>query len=314
MEADHPRSMFVDIGRRFLFLLGVLLISFLLVSPPAPARTTPGPVRSAGSTSPLISFDFTAGDEGWLLGDPIFSAPTYSASDGNPGGYIADASGTGVGLQSPPLSPSDQRAAFGGTLAIDYRFEDTGFNQLAVELVSNSGNGMSGTFGAEDDLQVWLHDYFPLGSGNGNAWFSTGNQGYMDDDEIRAILNDLRLIKVYGGSTGRVDIDNVTLNPPQHFGASLSIAERDGTFKGKLSKTSPDCGYRRSFAILRKRAGRDPKVGETSPQKKPAYEIHVKAAAGKFYAQARELDLPGQGLICDAAKSKTIVVKKRSSG
>jgi hypothetical protein len=86
----------------------------------------------------------------------------------------------------------------------------------------------------------------------------------------------------------------------------LGYSEKKDKFKGKLESQSAACIADQKVKVLKKKKGRDPKLGRDLTNEKGKYSLKEKKAEGKFYAKVKERSISTG--TCLAAKSKTIKV------
>jgi hypothetical protein len=89
----------------------------------------------------------------------------------------------------------------------------------------------------------------------------------------------------------------------------LTLGRGKGVFEGKL-KSTPDvlsCEEGQKVTVLRKKKGRDPKVGRDRTNGKGAYEVDGPGRDGKYYALVKETD-EAPAAICLAARSRNLAL------
>jgi hypothetical protein len=89
----------------------------------------------------------------------------------------------------------------------------------------------------------------------------------------------------------------------------LTLGRGKGEFEGKL-KSTPDvlsCEEGQKVTVLRKKKGRDPKVGDDRTNGKGAYEVDGRGRHGKYYALVKETD-EAPAAICLEARSRNLAL------
>jgi hypothetical protein len=165
---------------------------------------------------PVVS-DFSDGDEGWtILGDAQGETvdPTFSRTDGNPGGHILavdDITGGVWRFQAPQKYHGDFAAAYGQLLSFDLRQSDTD-DQFSSRDVLIQGGGLLIWFDTPQNPGIdWTSYSIPF---EVNAGWLRNNNAAATEAEIRTVLADITNIQIRGEfrsgpDTGR--LDNVVL-------------------------------------------------------------------------------------------------------
>jgi hypothetical protein len=182
----------------------------------------------AGAGATTLSYTFDANDQGWRVsqGDPTLVPPTFSATGGNPGGYVSTVD-TGAETGCPPPGPSCDlvlwfgpdltgglAANYGGTFSLDYNTD------LGPDFVLS----LRIPVGAGDDLRVdipyigtgWQHISVPLVESSWTYCISAPpGCGPPTEAEFRgALASAIRLLilgDVVDGTGETYGLDNVIL-------------------------------------------------------------------------------------------------------
>ena len=210
---------------------------------------------SPANAAPLVQSTFDTSADGWSVADiadpPSGAAPTvvmlytlsYSATGGNPGGYIyeQDPSGNDYYFQAPSKFLGNQSAALNGTLSFDIADGPvTSFNANESPLIL-VGTSESIYFPSQTSVVPTFSTLsFTLGPGQGGTVNSQSGPAATIDD-FAAVLGDLQAVYVLGDyylGTDTCEIDNVVLasaspqpNPGcvQIDAAATNVAEDAGT-------------------------------------------------------------------------------------
>jgi hypothetical protein len=214
---------------------------------------TPDPDCAPSNGNPQcepVTSDFSDGDEGWtIIGDAQGETvdPTYSGTDGNPGGHILavdDFTGGVWRFQAPPKYHGDFSAAYGQTLTFDLRVSatDEQFSSRDVLLTGGGDANLLLWFDTQQNPGVdWTSYSIPLEVNAG--WFRNNNAA-ATESELRTVLADITNLQIRGEfrsgpDTGR--LDNVVLNvfcaPTQ--APTLSPAALTGLFLVDATTDSP---------------------------------------------------------------------------
>ena len=188
---------------------------------------------STNSFAQVVS-DFSTDADGWTAPDALTGSFNYSATGGNPGGYITGQTpisftgGSGVTwipfyYEAPVKFEGDKSSYYGGNLRYDVtqQFTGAGISFAQITMTNAAGVGIyyfpdppveAPAFGTWTNLNVVL-------SADVGFW-RTGNSTtaplatQTDIENILANVDRLQVIGLYTNANSPSRIDNVTLYPP----------------------------------------------------------------------------------------------------
>ena len=176
---------------------------------------------------PIAVSTFDTGDEGWLVVSTLghSGSPDWSATGGNPGGYIydTDMDGGWWGFLAPSKFLGDASDAFGNTLTFDFSGSIIQHETAAVVFADTAGMGIITYVDLPDYAGQIAHREVVLN--NSQTWYvydfiNDIQYGVANNGQILAALSDLGYLLLgaefadgYGAAGELVAYDNVILNP-----------------------------------------------------------------------------------------------------
>lgn len=172
----------------------------------------------------IVSSYFGAGDEGWRVGDflvttPLAENPVYSASEGNPEGFLRTAD---LADWSAYLAPAkflgNKAIAYGGVLGFDLRIQEN--DSVTYSAVEISDGVTRLQFRGMPQLTQWITFTIPLMASSGWELSTNGKlQGQAaSEQQLFDVLSNLQYLKINSDwKTGldQADLDNVYLMSPE---------------------------------------------------------------------------------------------------
>jgi laminin B (domain IV) len=250
-----------------------------------------------------VGTNFDANASGWKVQQSDSSSqtnPTWSASGGNPNGYIrftdADPVGDDQGgffVNSGAPFVGNRLNYYGDNLHFDLRINGVALNAPIVYLFGQSDSGPLAAFAAPSTgpTTSWSSFDIPLFQSDWNA-----PAGTLTKAAFKALLGNITSIEVladYQTNPGETtDLDNVVF---QHFTGltgirTLTLAYSGHAFRGHLSSsdesTCPSTGV--VLAVLKRTKGDDKIVGFLQTDSNGDYVLQAPAKKGTYYADARE--------------------------
>lgn len=309
-----------------------------------------------GASSALADFNYTfdANTQGWASTQNIFflpitpEPPGYSASGGNPGGYISLTDGDSgsqehlAGFTSPILDPGGALANYGGTLSFDIKDSSPGtaIPQDPTTLIMLRGR----TSAPDGTLYPIYHtDVGPpttsfathtLTLAPGSGWFGPDAETPANELDVQYVLANLDEVDVladyYDGPAETTSLDNVHLTggsaPAKlSFDREASIKIGKKAVAGKVTVKNDqfsncdgvdDNALRVNLLFKKKQKHGHPKFKNIGHDfldfnHPGAFSIKFDHKKGTYYVQAPQEDLQGGNLdwTCNKAKSETAKVK-----
>jgi hypothetical protein len=184
-------------------------------------------IINVSSAVPIAVSTFDSGDEGWLVVSTLghSGSPDWSATGGNPGGYIydTDMDGGWWGFLAPEKFLGDASDAFGSTLTFDFYGDTIQHETAAVVLADTTGIGIITYVDLPDSPGQIAHREVTLN--NSQTWYvydfiNDVQYGVANNGDILDALLDLGYLLLgaefadgYGAEGELVAYDNVILNP-----------------------------------------------------------------------------------------------------
>jgi hypothetical protein len=272
----------------------------------------------AAAQAITYSEGFDADDGGWQIlqatdegSDSL--TPEYSASGGNPGGFISydDVESGPADLQGFFLSPfAVENTDGGGVLSLDLRSDATDLRETGINLiVFNDEDSVSCRMGGP--TPSW-RTYTVTYDADEPCWLDFDNNDAGVSDLQAAIANSDAPILVsadmdvdFGELT---DLDNVAwVGGPDVNDRDLSISyrEKTETFSGRITSGDSECEEAETVELYLEKSGGDKRVGTDETSSKGKWTFTKNAKKGKHY-YASAPPSADEGVGCREVASKKV--------
>ena len=92
------------------------------------------------------------------------------------------------------------------------------------------------------------------------------------------------------------------------FDSKIRLKNSFPAFHGKVKSTGSSCIANRKVRLFREKKGEDKVLGKTRTGTDGKWQILVEPKSGAFYAKVNQFADEATGLVCNAAKSKIVVI------